>query len=289
LFVDYQGVGFGKGKRSKHLFAKTLSINKLQIENFLKIKCFCVLVSRVFVVSLQSTNTNFMVSNVVLRSSDRNLFGVTIKQETKNSFLSVTDLQNAYDSVCVVHGWCDRKISDQMKTDAFRDRVYYILQEQKLIDIDYKSFVKTVKENNMTKTLKDLGVYKTSRANKNVTVSCNPYIWVMFAMELNPMIYAKVVMWLGDTLVFDRIEACDEYKPMNKALKKIIEEPDYRKYAVAINKRVFGKHETGMRNLASSSELKLLTKIEQFITQSIEVGVLTTEEQLMKVINNLYI
>ena len=37
-----------------------------------------------------------MKSNVTMLSKDRVLFGVTIRQDTKNGFLSVTDLQDAY-------------------------------------------------------------------------------------------------------------------------------------------------------------------------------------------------
>lgn len=36
-----------------------------------------------------------MKTNIVLKSTDRNLFGVTVRQETKTQFLSVTDLQEA--------------------------------------------------------------------------------------------------------------------------------------------------------------------------------------------------
>lgn len=106
-------------------------------------------------------------------------------------------------------------------------------------------------------------------------------------MELNPMIYAKVVVWLTDTLIFDRIEAGNEYKPMNQAINKIIKSPDYRKYAKAINEKVFGNHLTGMRNLASANELKKITKIEQFITQGITIGMIKEEKQVLYAIKNM--
>lgn len=37
-----------------------------------------------------------MKTNVTMVSNDRKLFGVTIRQDTKNQFLSITDLQEAY-------------------------------------------------------------------------------------------------------------------------------------------------------------------------------------------------
>ena len=38
-----------------------------------------------------------MKTDVILSSTDRELFGITIRQNTKEQFLSVTDLQNAYE------------------------------------------------------------------------------------------------------------------------------------------------------------------------------------------------
>jgi hypothetical protein len=114
----------------------------------------------------------------------------------------------------------------------------------------------------------------------------NPYIWVLLAMELNPMIYAKVIIWLTDSLIFDRIEAGTEFKPMNQAIKNIVKNPDYPKYSIEINKKVFGTHITGMRNLATSSELKKITKIEQFITSAIEMEMIKTDEQIIKTIQS---
>jgi hypothetical protein len=115
---------------------------------------------------------------------------------------------------------------------------------------------------------------------------CDPYIWVAIALELNPMIYAKVISFVTDSLIFDRIEAGDEFRPMNNAIKKIVPNPDYKKYSIAINERVFGKHLTGMRNLATASELKKITKIEQFINQGISIGMIKNETQIMYSIAN---
>ena len=114
----------------------------------------------------------------------------------------------------------------------------------------------------------------------------NPYIWMLLAMELNPMIYAKVVIWLTDTLIFDRIEAGTEYLPMNTAIKNILGTPDYSKFAKAINAKVFGQHITGMRNLASAKELRKIADIEKFIIHAINMNWIKTEEDILKTINN---
>lgn len=143
-----------------------------------------------------------------------------------------------------------------------------------------------VDKEGITKVMKGLGVYKTTGARESKATFTSPFIWILLAMELNPMVYAKVVVWLTDSLVFDRIEAGDNFRPMNTAISGIVENPDFRKYSIAINEKVFGKHLTGMRNLASESELKKITKIEQFIVQGISMKMITKEEQVMYAIAN---
>lgn len=227
-----------------------------------------------------------METNVIMRSQDRELFGIVIKQETKTGFLSLTELQKAYEVARWQYGWSDKRVPDIMQTDAFKERVYYLLESQDIIKAEFPAFMEMVKNEGIAKVLKGLNVYKTTGARESKVTFTNPYIWVLIAMELNPMIYAKVVIWLSDSLIFDRVEAGDEFKPMNSAIKGIITNPDYRKYSIAINERIFGRHLTGMRNLATANELKKVTKIEQFITQGILIGMIKNEEQIMYSINN---
>jgi hypothetical protein len=227
-----------------------------------------------------------MESNIIMKSKDRELFGIVIKQETKTGFLSVSELQKAYEVARWQHGWSERRIDNIMQTNDFKERVYYLLQNQGIIKTSILGFMEMVEKEGIAKVLKGLGVYKTTGARQSKVTFANPYIWILLAMELNPMIYAAVVTWLTDTLIFDRIEAGDEFRPMNNAIKKIIPNPDYKKYAIAINERVFGKHLTGMRNLASAQELRKITKIEQFISQGINMNMIKDDTQTMYAIGN---
>jgi hypothetical protein len=222
-----------------------------------------------------------------MQSKDRELFGITIKQETKTGFLSVTALQKAYEAARWEYGWSERSLTWIMQTQDFKERVYYLLENQGYINESINSFIERINEMGIAKLLKSLNVYKTTGARHTKEVMCNPYIWVLLAMELNPMIYAKVVIWLTDSLIFDRIEAGTEYRPMNDAIKKIIPNAEFYKYAMAINERVFEKHFAGMRNLASANELKKITKIEQFITQGIDLGMIKNEAQILYTIKTL--
>lgn len=222
-----------------------------------------------------------MKTNIVLKSKDRELFGVVIRQETKTGFLSISDLQKSYDVARWQYGWTDRKISDVMQTTAFKDSVFYLLEKQGVIKTNRVGFIEQVENEGIAKVLKGLGVYKTTGARDTKSTYADMYIWLLIALELNPIVKSNVVIWVGDSLVFDRIEAGDEFRPMNAAINTIVPNPDYRKYATAINVKVFGTHITGMRNLASAKELKNITKIEQYISQGINMGMIKDEKQVL--------
>lgn len=223
-----------------------------------------------------------MKSSVVLQSTDRTIFDVTVKQQTKDKFMSITDLQTAYEKARWVHGWNDRRVNDILQNTFVQERVYYLLAERGFIKTTFPAFMETVKNEGVVKFMKSLGVWKTTGRGAERSVYCDPYVWVLLAMELNPMLYAKVVFWLTDSLIFDRIEAGNEYRPMNSAINMIVPNPDYSKYAKMINKKVFGHHQSGMRNLASASELRKIADIEKFITQGIEMGMITHEAGILK-------
>lgn len=223
---------------------------------------------------------------MVLSSVDRELFGIAIRQNTKDYFLSVSDLQKAYDVARWQYGWSDRKISDIMQTNEFKERVFYILESQEVIKTNLMGFIDMVNREGVAKVLKGLNVYKTTGARQTKQTMANPYIWILLALELNPMIYAKVIVWLTDTLIFDRIDAGTEYLPMNTKIKEIIPIPNYSEYAKAINKKVFGHHQSGMRNLASSKELRSIADIEKQVIVAIDMGWIKNEEDLLKFLNN---
>jgi len=227
-----------------------------------------------------------MLTNVTMKSEDRELFGIIIRQETKNGFLSLTELQKAYEIARWQYGWSQMDIPSLMQSKKMIERLYYLLKDKGVVKTEISLFIEMVDREGITKVLKKLQLWKTTGKGSNRTVMCDPYIWTAIALELNPMIYAKVISFITDSLIFDRIEAGNEFKPMNQAIKSIVPSPDYKKYSIAINEKIFGKHMTGMRNLANAKQLQKITDIEKFITQGISIGMIKNDEQLIYSIKN---
>lgn len=225
-----------------------------------------------------------MKTNIIMKSEkDRELFGVVIKQETKTGFMSLTDLQEAYTHARVLNGWRDKRIDHIIKQVENSERIYYLLKEQGLVNVSIDTFTEMVEKDGLIKVLKKAGVYKTTGRGENKTVMCNPYIWVLVAMELNPQLYAKVVTWLTDKLILNRIEAGNMCKALNSALYKT-KNTDFSKIAIELNKKVFGKHEAGIRNTRSKEELEKLYRLEDRLAFAIERGYIKSTEEIIKAI-----
>ena len=228
-----------------------------------------------------------MKTNVVMQSEkSRELFGVIIRQNTKDSMLSLSDLQEAYIHARVLNGWSERgKIQDILAQKENVERIFYVLKEQKIINSEISDFMKMVDEKGIIKVLKGFGVYKTTGARATKTTYCNPYIWVLVAMELNPMLYAKVITWLTDKLIINRIEACDLNNNLRRVICAKVDNPDYAGINRALNVKIFGHHLTGMRNLASEADLQRLNKLQENIAFCIERGFLKSSDDIISEIS----
>lgn len=167
------------------------------------------------------------------------------------------------------------------------ERIYYILEKQRLINTSFYAFMEIVKKDGLVKTLKGLSVYKTTGARQTKTTWCNPYIWVLIAMELNPELYAITVLWLADNLIVNRIEAGNFYKELTKAIG-IFTNVDYVQLAKGLNYVVFGRHETGIRNTATQSQLKEIETLEGRLAFAINMGYIKTFESLIEELRKMY-
>lgn len=228
-----------------------------------------------------------MKTNITMKSTDRNLFGVTIRQETKTQFLSVTDLQEAYTRARVQNGWVQKNLNEILSTPAMAERIYFVLTEAENIKIDFSTFMEDVRKTSVVKTLKRYNLYKTCGARANKQTMCNPYIWMMLAMELNPRIYAKVIVWLADNLIINRIEAGDKYNALCRAISKF-SDVDYRSVAKGINYIVFNEHETMIRNTATAEQLKEIDDLQKSLAFAVDMGYIKSMEALMQELRKLW-
>ena len=229
-----------------------------------------------------------MKTNVVMVSPDRELCGVTIRQDTKSGFLCLTDLQEAYTRERLKKGWHDKRIENILSNKSSAERIYYILSKQGYLnETSYEDFIHEVDKNSLIKTMKKYKAYKTVGARSDKRVICDSYIWVMVALELNPELFAMVIMWVTDKLIINRIEVGDRYNTLARAVAKF-DDVDYPAMAKALNWIVFNKHETNLRNKATQEQLKELETLQANLAFSIDSGYIENFDDLIKTMRNLY-
>ena len=199
-----------------------------------------------------------MKTNVVLKSEDRMLFNHKIRQQSANGFLNISDLQEAYTQERIKNGWVEKRADQILSYEENKERIYYVLKEQGFINVSLLTFMENASENYM-KYLKEIGAYKTTGARHTKTSWANPYIWMLVALELNPIFYAKTIIWLTDNLIINRIDAGNFCKALNHSVQKFNPNGnDYMTLAKALNHIVFGRHEAGIRNTGTKEQLKNL-------------------------------
>lgn len=226
-----------------------------------------------------------MKTNIILKSQDRELFGLTIRQQTQGGFLNLSDLEEAYTIARVKNGWVEKNIHRIMTDNT--EVLYYLLEKQGLIKIPMSIFIEEIEKQGFAKYMKSIGAYKTTGARHTKTVWVNPYIFVMVAMDLNPLFKAQVIDWLTDSLIINRIEAGNFYKELSRAMSKF-PNVDYVRVAKGLNYCIFGKHETGLRNSATQKELKELENLESKMAFAIDMGYITSFEMLISELTKIY-
>ena len=136
-----------------------------------------------------------------------------------------------------------------------------------------------------------------SRSNKgdNVGTWMHPYLFIDYAMWLNPKFKLSVIKFVHDELIKYRHDAGDNYVLLTKAIAKIVSKPflmvAIQNVARAINHIVFNKHYTGIRNAEASEEnLKNLFNLEFKVYELINEGFIKIYDKLLAyILNNVII
>ena len=224
-----------------------------------------------------------MKTGVIMKSGDRLLFNTIIRQDTKTGFFNLSDLQHCFEQLVVEKGWVNKNIREVLARRENVERIYYILNQQNVVNYDISYFMEVVKNKGIATTLKSLSQYRTTGARNTKTVWCNPYIWIVLALELSPEFYANAVVWLTDQLIINRIEAGDFCVALNASIQKFKPTGDqYMQLAKALNHIVFGEHLAGIRNTGNRSQLKELSALEEKMAFAIDMGFINSFDDLLK-------
>ena len=219
-----------------------------------------------------------MKTNVRLESESRELLGKTISVMSKDGFVCITEAVDALNHKRSLMGLGPRRIEDIIKTKSFQERMPSLIKElygDRTCEIP-RIFDNGIEINKLT----DLKKYKMAYRRgyrQDQKWFINPYLFVMIALELDPEIYAKVIVWLTDGLIENRNLAGEAYIRMCKAVSSIVNDKNefkdkIQRVAKAINFIVFNEHDDGRRNKANKSEITEIVALENVIVGLINGG-----------------
>lgn len=108
----------------------------------------------------------------------------------------------------------------------------------------------------------------------------HPYLFIDFAMWLNPTFKLQVIKFVYDELIKHRNLAGDNYRELCSAIYRIAPNCDFSKPAKWLNYVVFNDHRREIRNSATENQLNDLHSLEKKYADLISEQYITNIETL---------
>lgn len=127
-------------------------------------------------------------------------------------------------------------------------------------------------------------VYVKSRASRgsNAGTWMHPYLFVKFAMWLNPKFEYHVIKFVYDQLIEDRKLSGDFYNKLCSALSRF-QDTDYREVGKILNLVIFNEHKHERRNSATPEQQSDLQQFTRDLCNYIEMGFINSYSQFKAV------
>jgi hypothetical protein len=208
--------------------------------------------------------------------------------------LCLTDLQRAYDELATKNGWKFREINKILNVKESPENaewLYYVLKERGFINVEISTFIEECENKTLIKVLKKMKLYTMFSRGGTRIIFVNPDVFVLVALELNPMLYAKAITWLSDNLIYNRIGVGDEGNQLMSRIRQIWN-PDtefYKHVQWALNYIIYNRHETGIRNISGAEDLAQMEKLQNNFAFFIDTGFVKDKEDLLLQLRQEYL
>lgn len=127
-------------------------------------------------------------------------------------------------------------------------------------------------------------VFQGSNPDK---VYMHPFLFIKFAMWLNPKFEYQVIKFVYDELIKNRNLAGDNHNKLMSSMQKL-PYVDYSYVCKALNHIVFDDHYKDMRNDATPEQLSELHSLEEKLSFSIDMGYINDYGQLIENMRSIY-
>lgn len=179
-----------------------------------------------------------------------------VYQRTKDGYFSATKLLKQWNH--------SNKQSKEVKEFLRNDGTKTFIEELKN-DEDYNG---------------DNSPYLSARG-KNGGTWMHPYLFIKFAMWMNPKFELQVIKFVHDQLIEFRHDAGDNYRELCSAVQ-MFDNCNYPNLARALNYTVFGKHCKELRQTATEAQLNELQTIQKHLAFSVNTGLIKSFDHLLE-------
>ena len=115
----------------------------------------------------------------------------------------------------------------------------------------------------------------------------HPFLFIKFAMWLNPRFEVQVIKFVYDELIKNRHLAGDNYNVLTAAIATL-PDSDYKQVAMAIQWIVFNRTGKNLRQSATQEQLREISEIEHSLAFSINMGLVKNNMELICLLRKMY-
>ena len=137
------------------------------------------------------------------------------------------------------------------------------------------------------KSVKYMKGRNTHNGRAKDQVWLHPYLFIKFAMWINPKFELQVIKFVYDELIKCRHLAGDNYNVLTAAISKL-PDCDYKATAKAIQWIVFNRTGKELRQQATQRELSEISDIENKLAYAIDMGFINNQAQLICTMRKMY-
>lgn len=198
----------------------------------------------------------------------------TVCQRTSDGMFNATDLLRQWN----LNTGMQKQISHFMENAATKDFIQVIDCQEK------------ISQRNSAESSESIS-YKIVKGNRTKSKPneywFHPFLFIDFAMWLNPKFKYDVIKFVYDQLIKFRHDAGDNYRSISSAIRTFLNK-NYAQLAKALNYIIFGYHAEGLRQTATQAQLKELAELEQKFAFACDMGYIKNFEHLMNELRKIY-
>ena len=150
-----------------------------------------------------------------------------------------------------------------------------------------KEFISALSSETNTETRNLVTAVKGGNDKDNQLTWMHPYLFIKFAMWLNPNFEVKVIKFIHDQLIKSRHEAGDGYLQLSSSGEKL-KGYNYAEIATAMQWIVYGKKGKDLRQTATENQLNELKDLQTKLSFAIDMGYIKTYPQLINELRKIW-